>query len=227
MTARLNNKLDKQDDDGFDLVASGTSGQWSVFIDETHTGVERFYAQIEGPSIYCSFEIPSARSIETLLEFLMQPAVPSPTPLASRSEHTNGSLLIGGRRPNQITFIRDNEYADRCILTIGRASSGSVVRYSVEGSDLKKLTDALTQVREELVTEGLIPKLTAGCEYIYNNSHKGDVRVRLLKRGPIKSQVIRWDGVGESFKVPNVALKSAPENGKQGATKKLTRKGGK
>jgi hypothetical protein len=41
------------------LLANGSSGSWEVSIDESVSGTERWFAQIEGPSLWLYFEIPS------------------------------------------------------------------------------------------------------------------------------------------------------------------------
>ena len=46
-------------DENLGLLANGASGPWEFSVDETISGTERWFAQIEGPSVYISFEIPS------------------------------------------------------------------------------------------------------------------------------------------------------------------------
>jgi hypothetical protein len=46
-------------DEDLGLLAIGSSGPWEVSVDETISGTERWFAQIEGPSISIYFEIPS------------------------------------------------------------------------------------------------------------------------------------------------------------------------
>jgi hypothetical protein len=149
------NSISKQpadDNYGFDLVASGSSGPWRVFIDETHAGPDKWFAQIQGPSVYFSFEIPSAKTIDRLVHFLGQSPQANPP---SRAKKSDGSLLIGSDKRMPVTLIRDDEFADRCFLVFG-GESGSIVRYSVAGNDLAKLTEAFRQARDELKSEGLL-----------------------------------------------------------------------
>ncbi len=140
------------DDYWFDLVASGSSGQWRVFIDETHAGPEKWYAQIQGPSVYFSFEISSAQTIDRLVHFLEQIPVSN---RSSRSKKDDRSLLIGRDKRLPVTVIRDEEYADRCFLVVG-TGGGSLVRYSLAGAELAKFTEALRKARNELKSEGLL-----------------------------------------------------------------------
>jgi hypothetical protein len=41
------------------LLADGSSGKWAVDIDGTTSGADRWFAQIEGPSVSFYFEIPA------------------------------------------------------------------------------------------------------------------------------------------------------------------------
>ena len=57
-------------DENIGLLANGSSGPWEVSVDETISGDERWFAQIEGPSVYVSFEIPSPNIIGEAVRFL-------------------------------------------------------------------------------------------------------------------------------------------------------------
>src|SRR5260370_22319111 len=105
-----------KNDRGFDLVASASSGDWSVWIDETPTGPERIFAQIRGPVVYFSFELPSLGVIEENLQFLEKPPH---KPSAEDRKGTNGSIILGGRKAMPITLILDSEYRDRYFLKMG------------------------------------------------------------------------------------------------------------
>jgi hypothetical protein len=142
----------RKNDGGFDLVASASSGDWSVWIDETPAGPERIFAQLKGPAVYFSFELPSSRVIDELLRFLEQPAHKS---AADDRQDNIGSISLGGSKGMPITLIRDSEYSDRYFLKMG-AGRGPVVRYSFEGADLFQLKQALCQIRVELKAEGLL-----------------------------------------------------------------------
>src|SRR5882724_6852406 len=65
----------RQNENGNDsqgLTAIGSAGGWEVAIDETTSGTQRWFAQIEGPSVYLNFEVSSPHVIETILEFLTE-----------------------------------------------------------------------------------------------------------------------------------------------------------
>src|SRR5688572_17469626 len=49
----------EQDSAAVGLLAYGSAGAWEVSIDESTTGEEKWFAQVEGPSVYLYFAIPS------------------------------------------------------------------------------------------------------------------------------------------------------------------------
>ena len=61
------------DDEPLGLLANGSSGPWEFSVDETISGNERWFAQIEGPSVYISFEIPSPAIVGEAVRFLAPP----------------------------------------------------------------------------------------------------------------------------------------------------------
>jgi hypothetical protein len=129
---------------GLDLVASGSSGKWSVLISETHTGPAKWFMQTEGPSICFSFELLSSNILEKLLLELDQ--------RQAQPKSVNAKLLLGMSNRTRITLLRDDEYVDRCFLMAG-SDNTPIVRYSITGTDLLKLTDAVKQAAGELGSE--------------------------------------------------------------------------
>lgn len=123
------------------LVAIGRAGDWEVSVDETTSGADKWFAQIEGPSVYLYFEIASPGVIEEVLRFLDSPEAPS--------IDKRGDIEVGTFNETSVTLLRDDEFADRyffCIGGIGKAT----VRISVLGDNLKALSTAVRQVRDEL-----------------------------------------------------------------------------
>src|SRR5437773_2194336 len=70
------------------LLALGSSGPWEVAIDETLSGPARYFAQIEGPSVYLYFEIPAVKLVEDVLDFL------DPRVAATKPATENGTLSV-------------------------------------------------------------------------------------------------------------------------------------
>jgi hypothetical protein len=141
-----------EDDGSLDLVASGSSGKWSVLIAETHTGPAKWFIQIEGPSICFSFELLSINILEKLLLVLDRPASSIVRPPSSQPTPVNGGLLLGMSNRTRIVLLRDDEYVDRCFLMAG-SDNTPIVRFSITGTDLLKLTDAFRQATKELKSE--------------------------------------------------------------------------
>lgn len=114
-------------------------------MDESTSGPNRWFVQIEGPTTYCSFEIPSPATIREALIFLV--GRPAENPPAGSSA-PNDSLLIGKYPNTSVVLIRDDEYTDRYFLLID--SDAALTRLSIAGQDLTDFTEALRQVVEDI-----------------------------------------------------------------------------
>lgn len=133
------------------LMANGSSGGWEVSVDETTKGPERWFVQLEGPSVYFSFEIPSPEMIATALDFLGGCS-------SSKGAHAlfsaeNGSLVLGKHRQTPVILARDDEYKDRYFLVIGEEADVGV-RFTITGQDLKDIREALHQASEDFEDAG-------------------------------------------------------------------------
>lgn len=132
----------------FGLLANGSSGEWEVAIDESTSGPDRWFAQIEGPSISFYFEIPSVEIVGELLGFLESPPVTAKISSDGLSE-LNGSLVLSKDKKTPVTLLRDDEYPDRFFLVVGLTDK-PIVRFVIGGVDVLNLTDALRQVKDDL-----------------------------------------------------------------------------
>jgi hypothetical protein len=141
----------ENDNEGLGLMANGSSGDWEVAIDETTKGPDRLFVQIEGPSVYFSFEIPSPEMISRAFDFLG--GVSSPQGPRARAPAQNGPLVLGQHRQTPVILVRDDEYEDRYFLVIGQEAD-FVVRFTIAGQDLKDIKEALRQASEDLEDEG-------------------------------------------------------------------------
>ena len=131
------------------LLANGSSGSWEVSIDESVSGTERSFAQIEGPSLWLYFEIPSPDIIPKIIQFLLPPGTKREE-MPSCSSRSGGRLLdISEPKETPVSLVRDDEYKDRCFIVVGRSDS-PIVRFSVAGEDLNNLVEALRQVEEDI-----------------------------------------------------------------------------
>lgn len=139
----------ESENDNLGLTANGSSGPWEVAVDETTSGPRRWFAQIEGPTIYCSFEIPSPEMVAKALEFLG--GDDAPEELHTGPTDQDGSLVLGKHPETPVVLIRDDEYTDRYFLVIGPDTA--CARLSIAGEDLKHLTEALRQTAEDIEEE--------------------------------------------------------------------------
>jgi hypothetical protein len=130
------------------LLANGASGQWEVAIDETTTGADRWFAQIEGPSISFYFEIPSVAIVARMLQFL-QPSLEGKKHSSNHAGQQTGGLVLTKDKKMPLTLIRDDEYEGRFFLVMGQMDS-PMVRYTLTGKDATQIADALRQVMEDL-----------------------------------------------------------------------------
>jgi hypothetical protein len=140
----------ERNDDQCGLLANGSAGPWEVSVDETTSGAERWFAQIEGPTLVLSFEIPSPAIVARAVLFLTPGQGEKGT--ATGSGHLapcDGTLAIGMNGDTPIALVQDEEYRDRYFLVVGRIE-GPVVRLTISGQDLLDLTAALRQAQEDL-----------------------------------------------------------------------------
>src|ERR1700682_3156853 len=132
----------ENDDESLGLMANGSSGRWEVAVDETTAGPDRWFVQIEGPSAYFPFEIPSPEVISKALDFLGRRS--SPKEPHARNSAGNGSLVLGGRQQTPVLLVRDDEYEDRYFLVFGQEAA-LAVRFTIAGKDLEDIREALRQ----------------------------------------------------------------------------------
>jgi hypothetical protein len=128
------------------LLANGSAGRWDVSIDCTVSGVERWFAQIEGPSLYLYFELPSLSIISRAIRYLAPQAGRSQT--APGSSSTNGELLVSSKNELAVSLQRDDEFQDRCFVVVGPGDR-PVVRYSLTGEDMREIAEALRRAAKD------------------------------------------------------------------------------
>ena len=141
----------ENDNENLGLMANGASGDWEVAVDETTKGPDRWFVQIEGPSIYFSFEIASPEMIAQALGFLEGHSSTHGSHAIFSTE--NGSLLFGKHQQSPVILVRDDEYKDRYFLVVGQEAD-VVVRFMIAGQDLKDVKEAFRQTTADLEDEG-------------------------------------------------------------------------
>src|SRR5438105_4588344 len=93
-------------DENLGLLANGSSGRWEVSLDETISGAQRWFAQVEGPSLWLSFEVPSPEVISKVIQLLASPQ--------ANRKGTECKLDLGEAHGTPVALVRDDEYQDRC-----------------------------------------------------------------------------------------------------------------
>ena len=134
-----------EDNETLGLLANGSSGQWDVAVDETTSGVDRWFLQIEGPSIGFYFEITSPGIVEEMLQFFEERC----SKANNKSTKKNGALVIRKDKSAPVTLMGDDEFADRYFFVVGRENR-PMVRFELAGADLTSLIGALRQAMEDL-----------------------------------------------------------------------------
>ena len=132
------------------LLAIGSSGSWEIAIDRTLSGLDRWFAQIEGPSVYLRFEIPALLVIEQAERFFAHGKV---------GKHINGKkassaaarsgLALGTSKTTSVSLLQDDEFNDRFFLVVEQ-NGGLLARFAIHGSDVDHLVEALRQLKEDV-----------------------------------------------------------------------------
>jgi hypothetical protein len=125
------------------LLANGSAGAWDVAVDTATSGTERWFLQIEGPSIYFYFELASLNVVEKMAQFLEE----EPTAPAS-----NGNIVAGKDRHLPVSLVRDEEFDDRFFLVVGSPAK-PVVQFTISGSTRTQLAEALRQAESDLADD--------------------------------------------------------------------------
>lgn len=152
----------QQVDDGtepFGLVANGSAGSWDVDIDESLSGEQRWFLQIDGPAMYLHCEVEHPRIVDAIISFLsVQPG--NNGGFSKQTSCHHGELEITHRSENRVALVWDTDANDRCaVLVSGPAEF--CARFILERGDLQDLIGALRQVHDELIDAGLVPPTLA------------------------------------------------------------------
>ena len=135
-----------KNDEPVGMIANAVSETWDVALDQTVSGIQKWFAQIEGPSVYLYFQIESPCVIRQAVTFigtrkLRRKIKDVPT--------RDCELMLGKFAGVPVSIIRDDESSSRCFLSIGH-SGNSFAQFKVSGIELKRFTDALAQLADEV-----------------------------------------------------------------------------
>ncbi len=128
------------------LVASGSSGDWTVDVDHTLGGRPRYLMQLDGPRTYVHFQLLHRQIVATMHEYLRRVA-------STETLTEDGSLLLGSSGQSQVLLIWDDEFHDRCFLIVGFGGK-ALVRVTLLEDDIRSLEDALGHVLADLSDDG-------------------------------------------------------------------------
>lgn len=126
------------------MTANGSCGVWDVEVDETLSGDEKWYLQIDGPSLYLYFRIDAPTVVRQILTFVDR-----------STSSANGELRVGRFMRHPVSLLWDEEAGHRCFLLIG-GTGDSKARFTLAEKDLEEFTEALRQVKDDLYDEGLL-----------------------------------------------------------------------
>lgn len=128
------------------LVASGSSGDWTVDVDHTLGGRPRYLMQLDSPRTYVHFQLLNRQIVATMREYLRRAA-------SSGMLNDDGSLLLGTSGQSRVLLIWDDEFHDRCFLIVGFGGK-ALVRITLLVDDVTALEEALGHVLADLSDDG-------------------------------------------------------------------------
>ena len=132
-------------EDGFGLLANGSSRLWDVSIDESLTHEGQWLADLEGPSVYISFQLKDLNVVSEAITFLSahldaQSATKRPPRVP---------LTLGKFGNSSVSLMWDDEDFLRCFLVVG-AQAQSCARITLFKDDVEMLRDALVQLKRDM-----------------------------------------------------------------------------
>lgn len=133
------------DQNGFGLLAYGSSRSWEVSIDESLNHDEEWIGQIEGPNVYLTFQLNDIQVVSEVKNFLSQPPHKSS---AHQHQHSRPSMILGKFGQNPVSLVWDEEDIERCFLVV--SGNGQSVRITLLQEDINMLKDAFSQVLADL-----------------------------------------------------------------------------
>lgn len=120
----------------FGLLACGSSGRWSVDVDESSDGTG-WTLELDGPAVYLVFALRDLSVARQALNYLRQ------------SPSRRGVLPLGHFESAGVSLHWDNEDGGRCFLIVG-PQARSTLRMTLTADDTRCLAEALDQVVDDL-----------------------------------------------------------------------------
>jgi hypothetical protein len=129
---------------GWGLLANGSSGRWSIDIDESDDG-GTFNMQIDGPLAYLAFALRDLQVVPKLLAYLRGGLHPD----QGNGKRSTTGVTLGRLGSMAVSIIQDDEFATRWFIII-KGKADAIVRLTLDAADAEMLVDALGQVMEDL-----------------------------------------------------------------------------
>jgi len=126
------------------LLANGSSGPWSIAVDES-VDRDEWSIEIDGPQVYLVFQLAELTTPLKALQFLQLELTAERAREPRRRQVGEDALTLGHFGPASVSLVRDNEDFARCFLVIGPRAR-STFRLSLDEEDIRRFTDALRQV---------------------------------------------------------------------------------
>ena len=99
------------------LLALGSSGAWQIDVDEADLS-DRWWLQIEGPTLSLYFEIPSLDILTKAMRLFALRSSKSKRP-ANGSAKRKNTLRLSTASAGQVCLVKDDELDDRYFVVIG------------------------------------------------------------------------------------------------------------
>jgi hypothetical protein len=123
------------------LAAIGAAGGWEIAIDETRAGsAEKWFVEIEGPSVYLTCEVQSPHIIQQMIEYLTN---------GPDADNRTCELVLGKNNGVSASLLRDDEFDDRYFLVVQTRDS-LTVRITISGKEVESFVLALRQANEDV-----------------------------------------------------------------------------
>lgn len=141
-------ETDNPDSQAFGLVASGSSGDWEISIDETLSGPRKWFLQIDGPLWYLEFRVARRDVVDGVLGFLGTHLGDGNSSTGNRASAIDDEIELGCSCGNRVSLIWDTETNERCFILVA-GDDGFHVRFTLLHDDLVQIVDAFRQVASE------------------------------------------------------------------------------
>jgi hypothetical protein len=135
-------KIDTQTN-SWALMANGSSGGWTVDVDESFDHENEWSVQIQGPQVYLDFQPRDLKVMEEIADFLDTSL--KNTVYCRRFSEATHARLIGNFGAGTVTLSWDDEDSARCFIMV-RSEARSLLNLTLHENDILSLIEAIRQV---------------------------------------------------------------------------------